>query len=106
MDWKGCTEGAAKVATLQCIPVVFGHLINAALIFAGIVAVIFVILAGYKYLTSGGDAKKLESAQKTLTYTIIGLVLIAFSFLIVNLISYVTGVECIKSIGLGKCEKK
>lgn len=103
--WQNCTVGQDKVATLKCIPDVFHNLVTAALVFAGVVAVIFIIVAGYKYLTSGGDAKKLEGAQKTLTFAIIGLFLIVFSFFIINLISYITGVSCIKQFSIGKCDK-
>ncbi len=102
---KDCLVGKEQVATLKCIPDVFGNLITAALVFAGVVAVIFIIVAGYKYLTSGGDPKKLEGAQKTLTFAIIGLFLIVFSFFIINMISYVTGVSCIKQLSIGKCDK-
>jgi len=102
--WGECVVGKEQVATLKCIPAVFENLIAAALVFAGVVAVIFIILAGYKYLTSGGDPKKLEGAQKTLTFAIIGLFLIVFSFFIINMISYITGVTCIKQLSLGKCD--
>lgn len=102
--WGECVVGKEQVATLKCIPAVFENLITAAVVFAGVVAVIFIIVAGYKYLTSGGDPKKLEGAQKTLTFAIIGLFLIVFSFLIINLISYVTGVSCIKQFSIGKCD--
>ncbi len=102
--WGECVDKG--VATLKCIPVVFSNLINAALTFAGVVGVILVIVAGYKYLTSGGDAKKLEGAQKTLTYAVIGIILVVLSFLIINFISLVTGVTCIKNFEIGACIDK
>lgn len=102
--WGECVKEG--VATFQCIPVVFTNLITAALTFAGIVAVFFIIVAGYKYLSSGGDPKKLEGAQKTLTYTVIGLIVIAMSFLIVRTIAVVVGVECISVFSLGGCVEK
>ncbi|QQS20209.1 TrbC/VirB2 family protein [Candidatus Saccharibacteria bacterium] len=45
----------------------------------GIVAVIMIIVAGFKYITSGGDSSKLTSAKNTLVYALIGLVIVALA---------------------------
>lgn len=109
MDWdnivKGCVEDpdGKKVATLNCIPAVFQNIIFGAFLFAGIVAVILIIYSGIKFILSGGDPKQVEGARKTMTYAIIGFVLILLSFAILNLISAVTGVECIVKFGFGNC---
>ncbi len=87
------------VATLQCIPVVFKLVLNWLLILAGTVALIFVILSGISYITSGGDQKKLENAKHTLTYAILGLIVILAAIFIIRIISYVTGVDCINRFG-------
>jgi len=55
------------------------------------------------FLTSGGDQKRVESAKKTMTFAILGIVLIFLSFAIINLIAYVTGVSCIKILGFQAC---
>src|SRR4030043_551755 len=102
IDWSGClSEG---VATLNCIPIVFQAIVNWALIFAAIVAIFFIMLSGIKFLTSGGEEKKLGEARATLTYAIIGFVVILLSFAIINLISAATGVTCIKQFGFGNCQ--
>lgn len=90
MEWKSCLEG--DVATLACIPIVIKNLIQWALIFAGVVAVFLIIYAGFKFVTSKGDPQEVDNAKKIITYAIIGLLLIFFSFAILNLISTVTGV--------------
>lgn len=46
---------------------------------AGIAAVIVVILAGLKYITSAGDANKITSAKNTLVYALIGLAIAALA---------------------------
>ena len=101
MPWDKCLE--KDVATLNCIPIVFSNILNWALAFAGVVALFLIIFSGIKFITSGGDPKQVEGARKTLTYAIIGLLIILFSFFILNLISYVTGVECIKMFGFDNC---
>ena len=56
------------------------------LIIAGIVAVGFIIFAGIRYVTSGGDAEKVKKAKNTLLYAIIGLLIAALALVIVNLV--------------------
>lgn len=48
----------------------------------GTVAIISVVIAGIIYLTSAGDEKRIETAKKTITYSIAGIV-VAFSALII-----------------------
>lgn len=94
------TPGAA---TLTEIPRYFENVVTAAFLFAGIIALIFIILSGIKFLTSGGDPKQLEGAKNTLTYAILGFILIFLSFAILNFISAITGVPCILKFGFGNC---
>jgi len=91
-DWGSCVDSHG-VATLQCIPVIVKNFTNFLIIFAGIVAVFMVMYGGFKFLTSQGDPAKLDSARKTLIYSVIGLLLIIFSYYIVALIGNLTGVK-------------
>lgn len=100
---KGCLVGdkGNEVATLDCIPAIFSNLLTALLMFVGTFALFLFIFAGYRYMNTAGDPKKLEGARNTLIYGILGLLLVLFSFFIINIISTVTGVECIKKFGFG-----
>ena len=102
MEWGDCVDNG--VATLGCIPVIFHNLVNWALILAGTTAVFFIIFSGVKFITSGGDPKQVEGARKTATWAIVGLVIILFSFGIINVIAGITGVSCIKEFGFGNCQ--
>lgn len=102
MDWTSCLSPEG-VATLNCIPIVFHNIVNWALIFSGITALFFIIISGTIYIRSGGDQEKIKGAREVLTYAIVGLVIIFLSFFIINLISYVTKVNCIKEFGFGNC---
>lgn len=95
-----------QVATLDCVPIIIGNVVFWLLVFAGIVALFLIIISGFKFVTSGGEPKKAEGARKTLTYAIIGLVLILLSFAIVRFIADVTGVGCITRFGLTQCVPK
>lgn len=111
MDWGDCVKEVkdpsgniiGKAASLECIPVVFKNVVFAALLFAGVVAVFLIIYSGIKFITSGGDPKQVEGARHTMTYAIIGLVVILLSFFIINLIANITGATCILNFGFGTC---
>jgi len=96
-DWGDCVKNGA--ATIGCIPVVFSNFLTALLMFAGLFALSIFIYAGYKYINSAGDPKKLEGARNTLIYGIVGLIVIIFSFFIIRLIATFTGVDCITKFG-------
>lgn len=62
--------------------------INLLLTIVILLALFFLIFGGIKWLISQGDKKQVETAQKTITYAIIGLVIVLLSFFIINLIGY------------------
>lgn len=60
--------------------------INIALVLAGSVAVLFLIIGGFWYLTSSGNDEQAEKGRKTLVNAIIGLVVVIMSFAIVQVV--------------------
>jgi len=52
----------------------------------GVVAVIMVIVSGFKYVTAAGDSSKVSSAKNTLIYAIVGIVIVALSQSIVKFV--------------------
>ena len=107
--WGDCVKAAPGlpqeqgVATLECLPEIFSRLVNWAFVLAGIVALFFIVYAGIKLINSGGDKAAVEEAKKTLTFAIIGLVIILLSAFIVKILAYITGVDCITSFGFNAC---
>ncbi len=59
-------------------------IINFALGFLGLVAVIMVIYAGFLYLTSQGNDEATGNAKKIIQYSVVGIILILASFALVN----------------------
>lgn len=90
--WDSCIENG--IATLRCVPIAISAVISAAMVFSGVVAVFFIVFAGIKFMTSGGDPIKVTGARKTMTFAILGLILILLSFFALKIISTLTGVEC------------
>jgi len=101
---KNVNEANGYVLTIDCVPILFFNLVFWALTFAGLVALLLVIFGGFKYMTSGGDQKAVEGGKKTITWAIIGLVVILLSFAIVRFIADITGLECLTRFGfIGTC---
>ncbi len=63
------------------------RIIEILLAIAGLIAVIFLIVGGFRYITAGGNEEASESAKKTITNAIIGIVIIILAFVIVRVIS-------------------
>lgn len=61
-------------------------IINAVIGVLGVVAVVVVIIGGVTYMTSSGDAGKVKKAKDTILYGVIGLVVVALAFAIVNFV--------------------
>lgn len=68
------------------LPTFIQTIINAVLVIAGVVAVVYLIVGGYKYITSSGNAEAAEAGRTTVLNAIIGLVIIFAAFLIVNFV--------------------
>lgn len=73
----------------------FSDLINPLLLNAiyigGVVAFVFLIFAGFNYISAAGDKNKIAQATNMLNYVLLGLVLIVSAFLITLIIGKVLG---------------
>ena len=65
---------------------IIGRIIQIALSFLGALALVIIMYAGFKWMTSGGEEDKIEAAKKTLRDAIIGLVIILASWAIVTFV--------------------
>ncbi|MEJ0072787.1 MAG: pilin [Candidatus Saccharibacteria bacterium] len=61
-------------------------IINVFSLVVGIVAVIMIIVGGFRYITSGGDSNNITSAKNTIIYALIGLVIVALAQFIVQFV--------------------
>ena len=53
---------------------------------AGAIAIVMIIISGFKYITSGGEASKVAAAKNALVFAIIGLIIVALSQLMVRFV--------------------
>lgn len=72
-------SGDTLIPTLQVI-------INVVLGVLGLVAVIMIIIGGFSFMTSQGDASKVTKARNTILYGVIGLIIAMLAFAIVNFV--------------------
>lgn len=84
-------DNIGGVATLRGLEGIFQNIIGSLLFVAGIILFIMLIFGGVRFITSGGDPKGLESAKKTITYAVIGVILVAMGYLIIVFVSALTG---------------
>lgn len=61
--------------------------INLVLSFVGLLFFIFLIVAGYQWMTAGGEEEKVEAAQGRIKNAVIGLLIVVFAFIISYLVS-------------------
>lgn len=54
--------------------------------FIGVVATIMVMVAGFKYITAGGDPAKVGNAKSTLVYALIGLAIAVLAQFLVQFV--------------------
>ena len=66
---------------------------------AGIAFFLMMLVGGYQFLTSGGDPKSAGAARNTLTFAVIGIILVVASWLILTLIRDITGAD-VTNVGL------
>ncbi len=59
-------------------------IISAIIGVLGLVCVVVMIIGGINYMTSAGDTGKVKTAKNTILYGLIGLVICALAFAIVN----------------------
>ncbi len=65
---------------------ILGVVINGLLLFAGAVAVLFLIIGGFRYVVSAGNPDQVEGAKKTILYAVLGLIIIFIAFLLVQVL--------------------
>lgn len=79
----GCSDASSNVPDAKDTAVT---IISNIILALGIVAVVVIIVGGVEYMTSAGDPGKIKKAKETILYSVIGLVICALAFAIVNFV--------------------
>jgi len=67
--------------------------VGTATVIAALVFGAMLIMAGFQIVTSAGDPEKMQKAQQTGTYAVIGILIIICAYLIVRVLAFVFGLE-------------
>ena len=78
--------GTLGLTGSQSLPELIASVIQLMLIFAGGIAVVFVVIGGYYYITAQGNEEQAEKGKNTLINAIIGIIVVILSYVIINVI--------------------
>lgn len=62
------------------------QIINILSVIIGAIAVVMIIIGGFRYVTSAGNAEGTKAARNTILYAIVGLVVVALAQIIVHFV--------------------
>ncbi|HYC79935.1 MAG TPA: hypothetical protein VEC17_02820 [Candidatus Binatia bacterium] len=79
----GLTGGITNESTLTGFIL---RVINIALALAGLIAVLFLIIGGFRYITAGGNDEAAGSAKKIILNAVIGIIVVILSFVVVRVV--------------------
>lgn len=83
---QGCVI-TGDALSLGCISQIVLNIVSIALTFLGLTTLVFLVFGAIKFVISSGDPKAIESAQKTMTFAIIGAVVVLGSFVLINIVT-------------------
>ena len=66
---------------------------------AAVLTLMYLLYGAFQWITSGGDKEKLAASRKRITYAIIGLLVVFFSALIINLLLSFLGLPTLGGMG-------
>ena len=93
--WQANSDYIAEgdVPTIYGLEAIVANILNIIIGLAGVVLLLMLIMGGFGYIASGGDKEKAAKAKNTLTYAILGLLVILGAWLIIRLIEEFTGLN-------------
>lgn len=81
-----CSSTALATDANNQLTTLIRLVINIFSLVVGVVAVIMIIIGGFRYITSGGSSENIQAAKNTIIYAIIGLVIVALAQFIVRFV--------------------
>ncbi|MCL4397867.1 pilin [Patescibacteria group bacterium] len=89
--FTGQSVGSNDIPSLGCLAQVIVSVINWAFVFLGAVTLLMLLWGAIRFVTSGGDPKAVQGAQKTITYAIVGIIVVLGAYVIVSVITTALG---------------
>lgn len=87
------SQGQHCAADIPQLTTILQNFLGIAATLAGMLAVVTIIIGGFKYIIAHGDPKGVASAKSTITWAVAGLFFLVLAYLVLALIKQVTGVD-------------
>jgi hypothetical protein len=91
-----CSSSSLSLSCITSLGGAINLIIRIGLMFAGIIAVIFIMLGGYQLLISRGDPNGYKKGRTTITQAAIGLIIVLLAYVIVQFITSLVGPNGLK----------
>jgi len=75
-----------KIGKSDDIKATIASIINIALGFLGVVAVVFILYGGFLWMTAAGNEEQVGKARKLITQAVVGLAIIFAAYIIANFV--------------------
>ncbi len=82
-----------RIARIGDLNGVLENIVKNSIYLVGVAVVVMLVVGGLQYLMAGGDKEATQKASKTITFAIIGLILVLCSWLIIKLIGSFLGLD-------------
>lgn len=82
IDQAGANCGDSRINNI------FQTIVRILSMLVGVTALIAIVWAGFKYITSGGDSNKVSNAKNTLLYALVGLAVVGLAQLLVHFVLF------------------
>lgn len=80
------TPAAGSIVASSSVGQLIQRFLDILLTLAGVIAILFIVIGGYQYITSRGAEDQAKAGRKTMTYAIIGLIAVLLAYTGVNLV--------------------
>lgn len=72
--------------SLKGIPTLIGNILSLLLFLAGALAIISILVGAFQYVVSGGNPAGIAKAKSTISFAIIGLVIVILALVVVQFV--------------------
>lgn len=80
------TTGQTGIPNTKANEATLANILNTVYMFAGIVAIVAIIIGAYWYVTSAGNAESIKRGKNAILYAVIGLVVTIMAYAITNFV--------------------
>lgn len=79
-------EGSTVIDPGTRVGAIVGFLVAFIIVVAFLAALLFIVIGAFQWITSGGDKQKVADARNHIIAAVIGLIIIALTFVIMNVV--------------------